>query len=71
LIPLEETSLQQEVKKGMAKKQGKVAAKKPARTVKSKSATPAKRSASKGRAAKKEEKYEQAGAPWWKMHLPE
>jgi hypothetical protein len=54
----------------MAKKQAKSATKKPVRTVKSKSATAAKRSVPKARGAKKEAKYEQAGAPWWKMHLP-
>lgn len=55
----------------MAKKQSKSAVKKTARAVKSKSSTPAKRSASKPRKTKKEEKYDQAGAPWWKKHLPE
>jgi hypothetical protein len=54
----------------MPKKQKKGAAKKSARAVKSKSAAPAKRSASKARGPKKEDKYEQSGAPWWKMHLP-
>jgi hypothetical protein len=54
----------------MPKKQAKRAAKKPARSGKTKSAAPAKRSASKARTSKKDEKYEQSGAPWWKMHLP-
>lgn len=54
----------------MPKKQVKRAAKKPARAVKSKSAVPAKRSTSKTRGLKKDDKYEQSGAPWWKMHLP-
>lgn len=54
----------------MPKKQTKRAAKKPVRVVKSKSAASTGRSASKPRGSKKEDKYEQSGAPWWKMHLP-
>ena len=54
----------------MAKKQAKRAAKKPARAAQAKS-TKKKSATAKGRASKGDEKYEQTGAPWWTMHLPE
>ena len=55
----------------MAKKQVKGAKKKSVRIPKSKSTTAKKGATKKSRAPKNGDKYEQTGAPWWKMHLPE
>ena len=54
----------------MAKKPSAKSVKKPARAAKAKVPARAKRPRVSARRAAAE-KYQQAGAPWWKSHLPE